>query len=482
MLVVIPLLSQDIMGKGRKKKPLIQNIRLEGAAAEGKAFGKWDEKIVFVKYGAPGDVVDIQITKNRSKYAEGKITEIHEKSSMRVDAFCEHFALCGGCKWQHIPYQEQLNIKEQQVKDNLTRLGGGLDLPEFEPILGSEKTQYYRNKMEFTFSAKKWLTEEEIKSEEEFERRGLGFHIPGAFDKVLDLNHCYLQSELSEKIRKEVRRYALEKDLIFFDLRNQEGLMRTLMICTASTGDIMVLLAFFEESDENLKLLEHIGNHFPEITSLLYTINDKKNDTLDGLDIHTFKGNGFIMEEMEGLKFKINPKSFYQTNSEQAYELYSVVRDFADLKGNEVVYDLYSGTGTIGLFLSKQASKIIGVEYVEDAVTMAKENAETNGVDHTAFFAGDMKDILNDEFISTHGKADVVITDPPRAGMHDDVINTLLRLEAPKIVYVSCNPATQARDLSLLSEKYSIERVKPVDMFPQTHHVENVVLLKLKDN
>lgn len=467
------------MGKKRNKKPLIQAIRIEGTAAEGKSFGKWNDKIVFAKYAAPGDVVDIQLTKNRSSHAEGNIVNFHEKSNLRVEPFCEHFGTCGGCKWQHLPYSYQLESKNQQVKDNLNRIGG-IELPEFEDILGAEKTQYYRNKMEFTFSNKRWLTFDQIKSDEEFERRGVGFHIPGAFDKVLDLNHCYLQSEISERIRQEVKRYSLEKDLSFFDIRDQVGLMRTLMIRSGAQGELMVLVAFFEESDAIKPLLQHIADTFPEISSLMYVINDKKNDTLEGLEPICFAGNDHIMEEMEGLNFKVNPKSFFQTNSQQALNLYKVIRDFADLQGNEVLYDLYSGTGTIGLFLSNKCKQIVGVEYVEDAVLMAHENAKLNGIEHAKFFAGDMKDILNEGFFEKNGKADVLICDPPRAGMHDDVLDVILKMEVPKVVYVSCNPATQARDLKILDAKYKVDRVKPVDMFPQTHHVENVVLLSLK--
>lgn len=468
------------MGKKRNKKPLIQALKIEGTASEGKSFGRWNDKIVFTKYTAPGDVVDVQLTKNRSSHAEGNVVAFIEKSDLRVEPFCEHFGTCGGCKWQHLPYSYQLSTKNQQVKDNLTRIGG-IPLPEFEEILGAPKTQYYRNKMEFTFSNKRWLTNEQIHSEEEFERRGLGFHIPGAFDKVLDLHNCYLQSKISEAIRLEIKHYALEvKNLSFFDIRDQVGLLRNLMIRSGAEGELMVLVAFFEDSDEIEPLMAHVKSKFPEISSLMYVINDKKNDTLEGLEPICYSGKDHIVEKMENLTFKVSPKSFFQTNSEQALNLYKVVRDFAGLTGSEVVYDLYSGTGTIGLFLSNQSSKIVGVEYVEDAVIKAAENAEINGVEHAQFFAGDMKDLLNADFIAEHGKPDVVITDPPRAGMHEDVINVMLEMESEKIVYVSCNPATQARDLALLHTKYDVVRVRPVDMFPQTHHIENVVLLKLR--
>jgi 23S rRNA (uracil1939-C5)-methyltransferase len=467
------------MGKKRNKKPLIQALRIEGTAAEGKSFGRWNDKIVFTKYTAPGDVVDVQLTKNRSSHAEGNVVAFVEKSDLRIEPFCEHFGTCGGCKWQHLPYDYQLEQKNQQVKDNLTRIGG-IELPEFEPILGAPKTQYYRNKMEFTFSNKRWLTNEQIKSDEEFERRGLGFHIPGAFDKVLDLHNCYLQSTISDDIRKEIKRYALEHDLSFFDIRDQVGLLRNLMIRSGAEGELMVLVSFFEDTDAVLPLMEHVKNSFSEISSLMYVINPKKNDTMEGLEPVCYSGKDHIVEKMEDLTFKVNPKSFFQTNSEQALNLYSVVRDFAGLTGKETIYDLYSGTGTIGLFMAKQCKHVVGVEYVEDAVKMAEENMQINNVEHAKYFAGDMKDLLNKDFIAEHGKPDVVITDPPRAGMHEDVVNVMLEMAAEKIVYVSCNPATQARDLKLLDVKYKVERVRPVDMFPQTHHIENVVLLTLK--
>lgn len=467
------------MGKKRNKKPLIQALRIEGTAAEGKSFGRWNDKIVFTKYTAPGDVVDVQLTKNRSSHAEGNVVAFIEKSDLRIEPFCEHFGTCGGCKWQHLPYDYQLEQKNQQVKDNLSRIGG-IELPEFEPILGAPKTQYYRNKMEFTFSNKRWLTNEQIKSDEEFERRGLGFHIPGAFDKVLDLHNCYLQSTISDDIRMEIKRYALEHDLSFFDIREQVGLLRNLMIRSGAEGELMVLVSFFEDTDAVLPLMEHVKSCFPQISSLMYVINPKKNDTMEGLEPICFSGNDHIVEKMEDLTFKVNPKSFFQTNSEQALNLYSVVRDFAGLTGKETIYDLYSGTGTIGLFMAKQCKQVVGVEYVEDAVKMAEENMQINKVEHAKYFAGDMKDLLNKDFIAEHGKPDVVITDPPRAGMHEDVVNVMLEMAAEKIVYVSCNPATQARDLKLLDVKYKVERVRPVDMFPQTHHIENVVLLTLK--
>jgi 23S rRNA (uracil1939-C5)-methyltransferase len=390
--------------------------------------------------------------------------------------------VCGGCKWQVLPYEEQLKYKQKQIFDNLTRIGK-IELPEMSPILGSAKTQFYRNKLEFTFSNKRWLTEEEVKADVKYDQmNAVGFHIPGAFDKVLAIDECWLQDDISNRIRNAVRDYAYEHEFSFYNIRQQEGLLRNLMIRTSSTGELMVLLQCRVEGENDIKqvneLLEFVADKFPEITSLLYVINNKCNDTINDLDVVVFKGNDHIFEEMEGLKFKIGPKSFYQTNSEQAYELYKVARNFAGLTGNELVYDLYTGTGTIANFVSGKAAKVIGIEYVPEAIEDAKVNSEINGIKNTLFYAGDMKDILTQEFINEHGRPDVIITDPPRAGMHDDVINTILFAEPKRIVYVSCNPATQARDLSLLDAKYSVKAIQPVDMFPHTHHVENVVLLE----
>ncbi len=439
--------------------------------------------VVFVPFAAPGDVVDIQLFKKRHNYAEGKVVAIHEYAQEREQPFCEHFGVCGGCKWQHLPYEAQLRYKQKQVVDNLTRIGK-IHMEEVRPILGSARTRFYRNKLEYTFSNKKWLLEEQVNSGEAIDNmNGVGFHIPGMFDKVLDIHKCWLQDDISNRIRLEVKNYCLSHEgYPFFDLRNQEGFMRTLMIRTASTGDLMVVLVFFhEEKAKREALLSHIADCFPQITSLLYVINEKCNDTITDQEVHCFKGKDHIIEEMEGLQFKVGPKSFYQTNSEQAYNLYKVARDFARLTGNELVYDLYTGTGTIANFVSRQARKVIGIEYVPEAIEDAKVNSALNGIENTLFYAGDMKDILTEEFINEHGRPDVIITDPPRAGMHDDVIKTILGTRPKRIVYVSCNPATQARDLNLLDEAYAVRCVQPVDMFPHTHHVENVVLLEARD-
>lgn len=470
------------MARRKKQLPILERVTITGVAAEGKALAKVNDYVVFVPYVAPGDVVDIQLTRKKNSYAEGRTLRFHEYSQQRSEPFCEHFGVCGGCKWQHLPYEEQLKFKNQQVLDNLNRIGK-VEMEEVLPILGSEQTTFYRNKLEFTFSNKKWLTEEEIRSEAKFDcMDALGFHIPGMFDKVLDINTCWLQSEISNKIRLAIKDYCLTHEgYSFFDLRNQEGLMRTLMIRSSSTGDLMIVVVFYYEDKEKREaLLNFLKEQFPEITSLLYVINEKRNDTITDQDIHVFAGKDHMIEEMEGLKFKVGAKSFYQTNSRQAYNLYKITRDFAGLTGKEVVYDLYTGTGTIANFVSGQAEKVIGIEYVPEAIEDAKVNSALNGIENTSFYVGDMKDILVEEFISQNGKPDVIITDPPRAGMHDDVIKTILNAEAQRIVYVSCNPATQARDLNLLSEKYAVKKVRPVDMFPHTHHVENVVLLEKK--
>ena len=412
---------------------------------------------------------------------EGRVIKFHSYSEKRCEATCEHYGTCGGCKWQILPYEEQIRYKQKQVVDNLTRLGH-IELPEITPILGSEKTYFYRNKLEYTFSNRKWLTMEDMQKEHKPEElNGVGFHIPGMFDKVLDINKCWLQDDISNQIRNEIRRYAQEKGLTFFDLRNQEGFLRTLMIRTTSTGELMVVVVFFHEDEaERVALLQHLADMFPQITALLYVINSKCNDTITDQEIVCFKGEEAIYEEMEGLRFKIGPKSFYQTNSEQAYELYKVARNFAELTGEELVYDLYTGTGTIANFVSRKARQVIGIEYVPEAIEDAKVNSAINGIDNTLFFAGDMKDILTDKFIKEYGRPDVIITDPPRAGMHEDVVNVILNAEPKRIVYVSCNPATQARDLQMLDVKYKVTAVQPVDMFPHTHHVENVVRLELK--
>lgn len=466
------------MAKNKKPLPILENITITDVAAEGKAIAKVNDVVVFVPFAVPGDVVNLQVTKKKSSFMEARVIELVKPSEKRQEAFCGHFGICGGCKWQILPYEEQLFHKQKEVTANLHRIGK-VELPDIQPILGSKKTTWYRNKLEFTFSNRRWRTLEEINSGKEFDTmNAVGFHIPGMFDKVLDIEKCWLQDDIQNKIRNEIRRYALENDLTFFDLKAQEGFLRTMMVRTTSTGELMVILVlFYEDKTEREKLLRHIAETFPQITSLLYVINSKANDTITDQEIHTFEGNNFIVEEMEGLKFKIGPKSFYQTNSEQAYELYKIARDFAELSGNELVYDLYTGTGTIANFVARNAGKVIGIEYVPEAIEDAKINAQLNGIENTLFYSGDMKDILTADFIQKHGKPQVIITDPPRAGMHEDVIKAILLAEPERIVYVSCNSATQARDLNLLDEKYKVAAVQPVDMFPHTHHVENVVKL-----
>ena len=467
------------MAKNKKTHPILENITITDIAAEGKAIAKVNDIVVFVPFVVPGDVVDLQVTRKKSHFMEARPIFFHQFSDKRIEAVCEHFGICGGCKWQILPYPEQLRYKQQQVVDNLTRIGK-IELPPISPILGSAKTEFYRNKLEFTFSNKRWRTFEEMAEEKEFDTmNAVGFHIPGQFDKVLDINKCWLQEDISNQIRNEIRRYALQHELTFFDLRNQEGFLRTLMIRTTSTRELMVIvILFYEDKEVQDALLQHIAYKFPQITSLLYVINSKANDTITDQQILVYKGAECIYEEMEGLKFKIGPKSFYQTNSEQAYELYKVTRNLAKLTGNELVYDLYTGTGTIANFVAHQARQVIGIEYVPEAIEDAVVNSKLNNIENTLFYAGDMKDILNAEFIEKHGKPDVIITDPPRTGMHGDVINAILLASPERIVYVSCNPATQARDLSLLDAEYKVVEVQPVDMFPHTHHVENVVLLE----
>ena len=469
------------MAKIKKQLPILEKITITDIAAEGKAIAKLNDIVVFVPFVVPGDVVDLQVTRKKSHFMEARVIKFHSYSEIRMAAVCQHFGICGGCKWQILPYSEQLRYKQKQVVDNLTRIGK-IELPDILPIIGSTKTEFYRNKLEFTFSNKRWRTYEEIAEGKEFDTmNAVGFHIPGQFDKVLDIENCWLQDDISNQIRNEVRRYALEHELTFFDLRKQEGFLRTMLIRTTSTGELMLIMVFYQEEKETQEaLLQHIANKFTEITSLLYVINSKANDTITDQEVLVFKGNECIYEEMEGLKFKIGPKSFYQTNSEQAYELYKVTRNFAQLTGNELVYDLYTGTGTIANFISHQAKQVIGIEYVPEAINDAKTNSKLNNIDNTLFFSGDLKDVLNVAFIQKHGKPDVIITDPPRAGMHEDVINAILIAEPKRIVYVSCNPATQARDLNLLDTNYRVTAIQPVDMFPHTHHVENVVLLEKK--
>lgn len=461
-----------------KKNIFVENAPIVDISSEGKAVAKADGMVIFVDGAVPGDVADVMITRKKNNYAEGHVTAIKKESEHRVNPLCEHFGHCGGCKWQNMSYETQLTFKQKTVADALTRIGH-LDISTLKPILGNKENYFYRNKLEFSFSDKKWLTNDEIKSGENVDNRnGLGFHIPRMFDKILDIKNCYLQPEPSNSIRNEIRDFAFKHKLSFFNVRDKHGLLRTLMIRTSSNGELMVVIQFFENQPENIQLLlNHLKENYTQITSLQYAINPKGNDTLQDLDLITFYGRDHIFEEMEGLKFKISARSFYQTNSAQAYELYKITRDLCGLTGNEVVYDLYTGTGTIANFVAKQARKVIGVEYVEDAVVDARENSRINRIDNTTFYSGDMKDVLNHEFIDKHEQPDVVITDPPRAGMHEDVVRVLLKAAPKKIVYVSCNPATQARDLAMMTDQYRIADIKPVDMFPQTAHVENVVLL-----
>lgn len=468
------------MARKNTDKIVFHQIKVLDAGAKGVSVAKApDGKVVFIPNVVPGDVVDVQTFKKRKAYYEGKAVKFHELSEHRIEPICEHFGVCGGCKWQNMKYSQQLFYKQNEVKNHLQRIGK-IEIPEFEPILGSEKQFFYRNKMEFSFSNSRWLTEKEIESTDDLDNRNaLGFHIPKMWDKILDINKCHLQEDPSNAIRNEIRAFANENGLTFFNPRAHEGLLRTLMLRTASTGEIMVLLQFFEDDKVNRELiLDHIYEKFPQITSLQFVINNKANDTLYDTNIQLYKGRDYILEEMEGLKFSINAKSFYQTNSDQAYELYKITRDFAGLSGNETVYDLYTGTGTIAQFVSKNAKKVIGVESVPEAINDAKANAKRNEITNCEFFVGDMKVVFNESFIAQHGKPDVIITDPPRDGMHKDVIEQILKIEPQKVVYVSCNSATQARDLALMDEKYKVTRVRPVDMFPQTHHVENVVLLE----
>lgn len=467
----------------RKKKPLpiLENVTISGVAAEGKSIARVDDMVVFVPFAVPGDVVDLQVKRKKHHYCEAEVIRFVKKSDLRVEPKCSHFGVCGGCKWQNLPYSEQLKAKQQQVEDQLRRIGK-IELPQVNDILGSEQIFCYRNKLEFGCSNKRWLTKEEVASGAQFSvMDAIGFHITGAFDKILPIDKCWLMDDLHNKIRNEVRDYALEHGITFFDLRAQVGLLRDMMIRNSNTGEWMVLIQFHFEKAEDKQtaegLLKHIGDKFPEITSLLYVDNQKCNDTFGDLPVVVFKGNDHIFETMEGLKFKVGPKSFYQTNTLQAYHLYSVARKLACLSGKEMVYDLYTGTGTIANFVARNASKVVGIEYVPEAIEDAKVNSEINGIANTVFYAGDMKDILTDSFIAEHGRPDVIITDPPRAGMHPDVVDTILRANPERIVYVSCNPATQARDLALMDGQYRVQEVQPVDMFPHTPHVENVVLL-----
>ncbi len=464
------------------KRYIIEDLEIISAGAEGKAVGKVEGLTVFVPYAVPGDIVDVEVYKRKRGYAECNLLNIKKPSTDRVTAPCSHFGSCGGCKWQMLSYEKQLEYKQKQVEDNFRHLGK-FEFPPLMPIIGSENIYYYRNKLEYTFSTMMWLPYEELNKQKEgdfFDTRCLGFHVPGMFDKILDIKHCWLQAAPSNDIRLFCKQYALDFKLDFYDPRKQVGLLRNIIIRTASTGDLMVVLIVTRFNDEVKKMLSALKEHFPEITSLTYVINTKLNDAIFDLPFHIFSGKEFITEKMENLQFKVGPKSFYQTNSEQAYNLYKVVRDFAEINPQDVVYDLFTGTGTIANFVAHQARKVIGIEYVDTAVADAKINSAQNGIDNTEFVVGDMAKIFTDDFIAKYERPDVIITDPPRAGMHPNVIEQLLKLKTPRIVYVSCNPATQARDLTLLSSEYSVEKVQPVDMFPHTQHVENVVLLKLK--
>lgn len=452
---------------------------MQSVAAEGKSFTKVDEKALFVPFTVPGDVVDVQVTKNRAAYMEAKVVNFEKYSDIRVEPKCEHFTVCGGCKWQMLAYDEQLKAKQQQILDNLQRLGD-FEMPDMENIIPSEKQYFYRNKMEFTFSSRKWLTE--YNKEMDFKEQnmnGIGFHIPGMFDRILDLENCYLQADPSNEIRLSVRKYAIEKEITFFHQREQTGYLRNLLIRTSSTGDLMVVLVVGEDQPDILKgILTHIDESFPQITSLMYVINQKMNTIITDLEIQLFSGNPYLMEEMEGVKFKVGPTSFYQTNSEGAYEMYKVAREYAGLTGEELVYDLYTGTGTIANFVAKNAKKVVGVEYVPEAIEDAKANSVLNKIENTVFYAGDMAKVLNEEFIRKNGRPDIVITDPPRAGMHEKVVKQLIKAAPKRIVYISCNPATQARDITLMNNHYKVVKIQPIDMFPQTHHVENIILLE----
>ena len=489
------------MGRSKKPLPVVENVTIEAVAAEGKCLFHWNELVVFVPFCVPGDVVDVQIRRKKHSFAEGEVVRFIKYSNVRATPFCQHFGICGGCKWQNLPYEEQLKFKQQQVYDQLHRIGK-VELPDFQPIMGSQKTQEYRNKLDFGCANKRWLTKEQMRDLPPAPTEGggakdvpaIGFHITGAFDKILPIEKCWLMDDLHNQIRNEIRDYAIANHLSFFDLRAQVGLLRDVIIRNSASGEWMVIVQFClnpvasgepgrwdsEQGQQALGLMQHVADRFPEITSLMYLNNQKCNDTIGDQEILTFKGKDHIYEVMDDLRFKVGPKSFYQTNTEQAYVLYSVVKRMAGLTGSETVYDLYTGTGTIANFVARGARQVIGIEYVPEAIEDAKVNAQLNGIDNTLFYAGDMKDILTDDFIGRHGRPDIVITDPPRAGMHPDVVATIMKARPGRIVYVSCNPATQARDLQAMDAMYAVEEVQPVDMFPHTPHVENVVLLTLK--
>ncbi len=471
------------MSRIKQPLPSYEKIEITDAGAEGKCIARVNDKVIFIPFAAPGDIVDIQVTKKRKSYLEGRITKFHTYSKERVTPSCSHFGLCGGCKWQHISYNDQLANKQKHVKDNFERIAK-VSVAEFLPIIGAENEYYYRNKLEFTFSDKRWLTDMDISKEDGGPQNtdGLGFHIPGRFDKILDIDHCYLQKDPSNDIRIAIREYAVHNNLDFYNVRNHEGFLRNLIIRTSSTGDLMVIIVFRYDDLDIKTMLKSIAEQFPEITSLMYVVNEKQNDTIWDQDIKSYSGKPYLLEEMKSpdntiLKFKVGPVSFYQTNPDQANKLYQVAFDFADFKGNELVYDLYTGTGTIAAFIAKSVNKVVGIEYVEEAIAGAKENAESNNINNIEFFAGDIVKVLTPEFIESNGKPDIIITDPPRAGMHENIVKQLLLMEPEKIIYVSCNPSTQARDIKLLAHKYDVIKSQPVDMFPQTHHVENVALL-----
>ena len=474
------------MSRKKKPFPVLENITITDVAAEGKALTRVGEMVVFVPFAVPGDIVDLQIKKKKHSYCEAEVVRFIKYSNVRATPKCEHFGVCGGCKWQNLPYEEQLKAKQKQVYDQLRRIGK-VELPEFQPIMGSVKTFEYRNKLEFGCCNKRWLTKDQVASGFKYDNmNGIGFHITGALDKILPIEKCWLMDDTHNQIRNAIRDYAFENNLNFFDLRGQKGLLRDIIIRNSNTGEWMVIVQFHydQEGDEQKAkaLLQHVADRFPQITALMYVNNQKCNDTIGDQDVMVFKGNDHIFETMEGLKFKVGPKSFYQTNTDQAYLLYKVAREFAQLTGEEIVYDLYTGTGTIANFVAHKAKKVIGIEYVPEAIEDAKVNSQVNGIENTSFFAGDMKDILTDDFIAEHGRPDVIITDPPRAGMHPDVISVIMKARPKRIVYVSCNPSTQARDLQLLDAEYKVVKVQPVDMFPHTPHVENVVLLEIKNN
>ncbi len=468
----------------RRPLPILENVTITDVAAEGKALARVNDMVVFVPWAVPGDVVDLQVTRKKHSFCEARILKFHQESPLRIKPRCRHFGICGGCKWQNLPYPEQLKAKQKQVFDQLSRIGK-IQLPELRPILGSVKEYEYRNKLEFGFSNKRWLTQEEVDSALDIkDRNALGFHITGAFDKIYPIDQCHLMEPLHNDIRNAIRDYALAHNLSFYDLRAQHGLLRDMTLRNSNTGEWMLIMQFrFSENGDEQKaadLMQHIADQFPQITSLMYVDNQKCNDTFADLDVKVFRGNDHIIETMGDLRFKVGPKSFYQTNTLQASRLYSVARELADLSADDIVYDLYTGTGTIANFVARQCRQVIGIEYVAEAIEDAKVNSQLNGITNTLFFAGDMKEVLTDDFIAQHGRPDVIITDPPRAGMHPDVVDVILRAAPRRIVYVSCNPATQARDLQLMDRDYKVEAVQPVDMFPHTPHVENVVLLTKK--